>query len=305
MNTSFNVLDKKNNVQKTADVIVKFNYENKEYLIYSIDENDQNKQIFISRLISNLEGEYFIENILPEEKGKLSNIVYNIVIVLPSYYQKGKDAKELIDEFSTKNLVNLSKDIPELKNQEYYNSCSVAITSNVLVNNAISFYLEHLVGEESSPSKDIPTWTIPTEESSQTITPTTPNIDTNQNLNHANAISDLNITTDNSLNSMVDQNINLEPNSISEVSNDMLNTAQNFSSEENLPNPQAEILTAVNNDPNLSKATGIRTEVTMQPNLGKAKKAGFANSKYIIIGTVSLLLAIVVVIVAYILIKNK
>ena len=40
-----------------------------------------NKQIFVSKLILNSEGKSFIDNILPEEKNKLSNVVYNIIIL--------------------------------------------------------------------------------------------------------------------------------------------------------------------------------------------------------------------------------
>ena len=226
---------------------------------------------------------YCVFNILPEEKGKLSNIVYNIVIVLPS--QKDKDAKILIDEFSAKNLVKLSKDIPEMQNQEYYSSCSVAITSSVLVNNAITFYQVHLESENSSPSKAIPTWTLPAEEQLNVVTPASSIMEANQNLNSNN----------------VNPNISFS-NNINQLPDNILNPVPDFNNNASLPNPQAEILTAVNNDPNLSEATGIST---IQPNLGKQKKAGFANNKYIIIGTVCILLSIAVVIVAYILIKNK
>ena len=42
--------------------------EEKDYLIYCIDENEENRQIFVSRLILNSVGEYFIDDIRPEEK---------------------------------------------------------------------------------------------------------------------------------------------------------------------------------------------------------------------------------------------
>ena len=69
----------------------------------------------------------------------------------------------------------------------------------------------------------------------------------------------------------------------------------NLSQEEVLPNPQAQKL-AIISDPSLG--FGISDN-----NLPK-EKAGFANTKYIVIGTVCLVLAVVVVIVAYILISN-
>lgn len=57
---------------------------------------------------------------------------------------------------------------------------------------------------------------------------------------------------------------------------------------------------AVVSDPSLG-ASGFN----VQPNLGKQKNAGFTLNKYIIIGTVCILLAIAVVVVAYILIQKK
>ena len=47
MNKNFILIDKTNNLQKNATAIIKFTFENKDYLVYSIDENDGNKQIFV------------------------------------------------------------------------------------------------------------------------------------------------------------------------------------------------------------------------------------------------------------------
>ena len=63
MNKNFVLMDKTNNTQKNATAVIKFNYENNDYLIYSIDENEVNKQIFVSKLILNSEGKSFIDNI--------------------------------------------------------------------------------------------------------------------------------------------------------------------------------------------------------------------------------------------------
>ena len=69
MSESFSLFDKNNNIQKESNVIVKFVYEGKDYLIYCVTENEQNKQIFVSRLITNSEGKTFIEGINADEKG--------------------------------------------------------------------------------------------------------------------------------------------------------------------------------------------------------------------------------------------
>ena len=84
--------------------IVKLNYENKEYLIYSIDENDQNKQIFISRLISNLEGEYFIENI---------HVTFNATENASAEYSVFKGCSDLVNVKAELTIFTLPFALPE------------------------------------------------------------------------------------------------------------------------------------------------------------------------------------------------
>lgn len=310
MNTSFTVIDRNNNLSKKADAIVKFNHESKDYLIYSIDENEQNKQIFVSRLILNSEGKYFIENILPEEKAKLNNIVYNIIIMLPTDHKKGGEAKTLIDEFTKKYTTTLSIDIPVLQEQEYYNSCSVAITSNELVEGAIDFFKENLYIEKETISP-LPTWSIPSP------------IEVTEN-NNSNETQTVNVmpSTEATTNNTISNNSPVAPNFV--PNNSIVTPIPNVNvevpitskpltpvQEETIPNPQMEKL-AIVSDPNLVNATGIEPQnvqaTNMQANVGKQNlnipKAGYANTKYIIIGTVCLVLAIIVVVVAYLLIKN-
>ena len=73
--------------------------------------------------------------------------------------------------------------------------------------------------------------------------------------------------------------------------------------ENNMPNPQAEKL-AIVSDPSLASITGT-APIAGQPNVAKLNNKGKANVKYIIIGTICILLAIAVVVVAYILIQKK
>lgn len=317
MNTNFMLLDKNNNLQKQATTLIKFNYEEKDYLIYSIDENEQNKQIFVSRIILNSEGKYFIEDITLEDKNKLNNIVYNIIIMLPSDYNKGGVPINLINDFSKKYAVTLSKQIPDLEEQEYFSNCSVAITSSTLVNNATNFYFNYLDSEEGT-SLSIPTWTIPVieEKANQNIdfyNIPSPDNQTN-NFSNEKQVSIINpvqnnevlasneshyeaLSSDDNLINIPNNNLNSKPLTV----NQAIDSSVEFS---NIPNPQAEKL-AIVSDPNLNSTIGANN-IAMQPNLGRQKKAGgFASSKYIIIGTVCLLLAVVVVVVAIILIKNK
>lgn len=337
MNKSFTVLDKNRNIQKKADTIIKFNLENKDYIVYSIEESEQNRQIFVSKLILNSEGKYFIESILPEEKAKLSTIVYNIVILTPTEAKKGTEASSLINGLIEKFSIDLSPEIPDLLEQEYFNNCSIAITNKVLVEDAIKFYDENLINNGESNQSKVPTWTIPTEntmaievpaEVSPTedsvvnktvepsvqnvpITPVAPTQQATQsvtqvlpNQNIPNLVDNQNIIPAEviSNNSAVqEQPINSAP-----LSSGGFNTPlapESGTTVENLPNPQLDKLggnVAIVSDPSLKSAG-----VAVQPNIGKMKKAGFAINKYIIIGTICLLLAVAVVVVAYILIQKK
>lgn len=303
MNKSFMLLDKSNNLQKNATVVVKFNFEQKDYLVYSIEENESNSQIFVSRLVMNSDGKYFLDNILPEEKGKLNNIVYNIVILIPTEAQKGVGfevlSSSLLEKFATK----LMNDIPTLEMQEYYNNCSVAITSKFLVETAVKFYSDNLSSIVAEPVVTVPTWTAPASV-------TTP-VDVNDNKPVDNNVvaSTANVTvpaTESNTVSTVVPVASEVPSAISEpvaVVSPVVSTPPVAPVQEVpvvatpvTPNPQLEKL-AVVSDPSL----GIGVT---QPNLGKNKEAGFANTKYIVIGTVCLVLAITTVVVAYILITN-
>lgn len=347
MNKKIIVQDKNNNIKKEADTIIKFNFENKDYLIYSIEENEENRQIFVSKLILNSEGKYFIDNILPEEKGKLNNIVYNIVILTPTEAKKGIDGLLLINGLTDKFSVKLSTEIPELGEQEYYSNCSIAITSKILVEEAIKFYEENLATNTLNGQTDVltPTWTLPientnpepvvTESASIESSPITPNVEpvvqnipvntltTNdsltphvpetQNNNLEGVISNLNenpniIPTELNSNNVVPQSTTIDqqvsPQLAPSSSNQEPQAIQsNNQLVDNLPNPQIDKLggnVAIVSDPSLENVG-----VAVQPNVGKMKKAGFAINKYIIIGTVCLLLAVAVVVVAYILIQKK
>lgn len=329
MNKSFIVLDKTNNVQKNANAIIKFGFEGKDYVIYSIDENEQNKQIFTSKIILNSEGKYFIEDIIPEEKNKLSNIVYNIVILTPSNAKKGGVPADLIKELTEKYFVTLSTDIPNLENQEYFANCSIAITNKEFVDEAIKFYSENL--NESSNTveeKVVPTWSLPTEETTNAVNPVVPEeVITSETPVITTPTENLNVETPIEQNVVTEQpqvNIPQEPIEVPVLEQPVPNTVEPINlnptpevsvaqtqvvqpvqmaspepaQNNNMPNPQTEKL-AVVSDPSL----GL-TDVNMQPNVGK-KNAGFAINKYIIIGSICLLLAVAVVVVAYFLIQKK
>lgn len=299
MNKSFVLLDKVNNLQKTANGIVKFNFEEKDYLVYSTQENEQNSQIFVSKFILNSEGKYFIDNISSEEKNKLSNIVYNIVILVPTDAQKGESFETLNNNLVNKFGVKLSLDIPNMEMQEYYSNSSIAITSKILVDAAVKLYSENLKNVKQESVMEIPTWTAPLEVTA----PVDASVEVNNNVQSApvsiipeqTPVVPVDLTVSGApVSEPVVSDQEVTPAVVDTVSDETI-TVEN---EEQL-NPQLKKL-AVVSDPSLS-AIGINVQ---QPNVGKLKKAGFANTKYVVIGTICLVLAIAVVITAYILIKN-
>lgn len=307
MNESFVLLDKINNLQRKAEVIVKFNFEGLDYLIYSVMESEQNNQVFVSKLILNSEGKYFIDNISSDEKRKLNNIVYNIVILVPTEVQKGNSFEVLSKGLTEKFFVKLVPGFPDMGVQEYFSNCSVAITSKVLVDAAVKLYRENLIDNSSNDDVLVPTWTAPSEVTAPVEAPVSVESSVLSNVGTSDVLSELVSPSTIPVQADVNvSNLNLQPVSQesvvmpSGVVNNVVSTTQDISGVSNAsPNPQAEKL-AIVSDPSLSVA-GISTQ---QPNVGKLKKAGFANTKYIVIGTVCLVLAVLVVVVAYIIIKN-
>lgn len=320
MNKNFIIMNKNNNTQMQALGIVKFNLNNKDYLVYCIDENEENKQIFVSRLILNSEGKYFIDNIMPEEKAKLSEIVYNIIILIPTNNQKGEPTDKLLDYLVEKYMLSLSNDIPALGEQEYYNNCSIAITSKELLTLAEDFYNTNLKVEEPEPKTlEVPTWEIPSNDEivqpveQQVSVESVPKTVENQNipspaqevkveepaLNQTPVVEPIAPAVNSD-----SQTVNVIPNTAEGVTVDILNNDVNSAlPESNMPNPQAEKL-AIVSDPSLASITGPVSPAG-QPNIAKLNNKGKANIKYIIIGTMCILLAIAVVVVAYILIQKK
>lgn len=327
MNKNFIIMNKNNNTQMQASSLVKFNFNNKDYLVYFIDENEENKQIFVSRLILNSEGKYFIDNIMPEEKAKLSEIVYNIVILIPTNNQKGEPADKLLSSLTEKYALLLSNDIPTLGEQEYYNNCSIAITSKELVALAEVFYNTNLKVEEPVlKTSEVPTWEIPS--SNEVVQPVEQAVNTvpiftsaeNENtsspevkaeepmVNETPVVEPIPPVVNNN-----SQATNVIPNTTEEMpantlnnnlaNNSINNNVNNVLPENNMPNPQAEKL-AIVSDPSLASITGT-VPIAGQPNVAKLNNKGKANVKYIIIGTICILLAIAVVVVAYILIQKK
>lgn len=300
-----------NGIKKEAEMIVKFNLENKDYLIYCTDENESNKQVFVSKLTLNSEGKYFIDDITSEEKNKLSGVVYNIVILTPNEAKKGVEAKTLIDKLTNENKVMLSVEMPILNEQSYYSNCSIAITSKLLVEEAINFFKTNLVSKVEEPVTAVPTWSVPTMETTE-VTPSAPTVEmpsvaitsvpltseTPAPIEQAPISDSISLTPEPQISA--EQVFNTAPAPMGppvQMPTESVTTLDN-SAVMNEPNPQAEKL-AIVSDPSLSGAG-----LNLQPNIARKNSAGNANTKYIIIGTVCLVLAIAVVVIMYFVIKN-
>lgn len=79
MDDKFKVLDE-NNIEHTAEVITAFSYKEKEYLVYSVDEDEEKSNILVSRLIKDSEGYDVIEDIEDEaERAEVQNTVKEIL----------------------------------------------------------------------------------------------------------------------------------------------------------------------------------------------------------------------------------
>ena len=287
-----------NGIKKEAEMIVKFNLENKDYLIYCTDENESNNQVFVSKLSLNSEGKYFIDDITAEEKNKLSGVVYNIVILTPNEAKKGIETKTLIDKLTNENNVMLSVEMPMLNEQNYYSNCSIAITSKLLVEEAINFFKTNLVNKVEEPVTPVPTWSIPTMETTE-VTPSAPVVnETPTPVEQASIPDSIPLTPQSQVSA--EQIFNTAP-APTEAPVQMpieTPTMSDNNAMMNEPNPQVEKL-AVVSDPSLNSAG-----LNLQPNIARKNSAGNANTKYIIIGTVCLVLAIAVVVIMYFVIKN-
>lgn len=77
--SDFKVIDE-NNIEREATLITVIEFNNKEYVIYFIDRDEENVNIFVSELRKDINGNDIIIDIEDEnEKQKLNEIVRNII----------------------------------------------------------------------------------------------------------------------------------------------------------------------------------------------------------------------------------
>ena len=75
----FKIIDE-NNVEREASVVTVFENNGIEYVIYSIDRDENDVNIFVSRLVKNENGKTIIVDISDDaEKSRINDIVNDIV----------------------------------------------------------------------------------------------------------------------------------------------------------------------------------------------------------------------------------
>lgn len=63
-------------IEKEAEILTELEIDNQKYVVYSVDKDEKNVDILVSRLVSDDSGEIKIESILnPEERTKVFSIV--------------------------------------------------------------------------------------------------------------------------------------------------------------------------------------------------------------------------------------
>lgn len=289
MKNNFTVFDETSNNRRRAQSILKFEINNKEYLIYIIDNGDDNTRIILLSNLYKQENRYSINDITEEEKNSLNQLVYNMMMSLP--FQKDKDGNELINEFMNKNSVKISLRLPELSDEKYYTNSLIAKVNTETIEKVIDFY--HIYLDEKENNIPINTWKIPSVED---VVPSLDNIQEvpqmpANNILETNEMQNINLFAENT----VPQNVNIPVNNDSLVDQTQTNT-EDYTND-NLPNPQAEMLSRMNN-------LNTNNNLSTQPNIMRPNEKGNVNTKYIVIGTVCIILALLVVAVAYIMINN-
>lgn len=79
MDDKFKVVDE-NNLEHDAEVITAFTYKDKDYLVYSVDSDEKNSNILVSRLVKDNEGYDVIEDIENDsERLEVQNAVKEIL----------------------------------------------------------------------------------------------------------------------------------------------------------------------------------------------------------------------------------
>ena len=324
MSKSFFVVDKLNVVAKECFPLVRFNYDDSDFLIYYSILDENNKcDIFISKLLKS-NGIYKIENISLDFKNFFSSLVHDI-LEFPSLYTKDSDIDQLFTNFSEKHDIEFLARFPILGDQDSDNNfCLVNIDMdyityvNYFYSNAIPklkkrTYVEKFVDSaESGPvQSDNSVWPVPSSVSDAVKT----GVSSGEVID-----SDIPaVATPNStfFDGNVDYNQMYNADNYSFMNNGVPNTFDVKENNNNIPN-NSNLLNGNFAYPNTnsyysnvttsaydSYNSGNLNNTPVQNNMPLANQnAGYASSKYIIIGTICLILASLIV-AASIVIVNR
>ena len=276
MNKEFVLVDRLNSVAFQCFSLVKFRFNNIDYLVYYSYEGVNNCKVFTSRIIANGNNSYSLSELSNEEKNMIFHIIYAIVITLPSSYSKDLDISKIVNEFAMSNNIIFSKDIPSFGEQKLSNNSFFASSNADYLTFVRSFY-NYVIPKVLVSTRSNLVWSIPSSNGDTSINRLDDNLDSR--------------TTGNSVNNNMDLIIPIsgaEASSASNVNNEVGTYSFTDFGFNYVPTDQEDTL--------INKKNNNR--------LTEEKNAGFASNRYIIIGTICLILASVVVAVAIIVTKN-
>lgn len=317
MNFNFNIYDKLNFVAFDCFSLVRFSFENNDYLMYYRLNDNAKCGIYTSRLIKNSDGSYAIFDISKDEKDKLDIIARNIFSSLPTSYSDGIDIDKLVNDFCFENKIIFSKQIPHLNDQFLCNNSLLADSSLEYCNFVKSFYDAVLPRVNILPLNSSIVWELPssTVEKTQSdlisntysFNETTDNLSSvSYGISNSNSIGLGNIETIIPITSVNNEQV------LSTVSNSQ-DATLNVSGTVNNSNFKYSNSSYDNNfsfNYNSSSNYGVQDNTSSGggPELSTKKvlkkNAGFASNSYVIIGALCFILSAIVIIISIYLVKN-
>lgn len=331
MDKSFVVYDKLNSVAFYCYPLVRFYFDNSDYLVYYLPDGNSKCRIFTSKLIKSASGNFLIHDITDNEKSRLSNIPYSIVVSLPTSFSSGDDINKFFSDFSSNFGITFSSEIPKLSDQLLCPNSFFANSDLDYINDVISFYNVSLSKLNKLSSSSF-VWELPNSSyenknagtinsnfSSNTILGSD-NFDFSYNTNNFNNqslglgnIDSIVPINDIALDSNLNSNIISDSNSYSSLNSYNYQLPVNsvdFSGKPNISSSSVfnhsssySYNTPVFNSQGIPSGGDVSQLESNNVRVLK-KNAGFASNSYIIIGTVCLILAAIVVGVSIVIVKN-
>ena len=312
MNKEFIIVDRLNSVAFQCSTIVRFRFNNIDYLVYYSYENDNKCKVFASRIICNGNNKFSLKDITSDEKSRISNIVSVIIVTFPSAYSKNLDINKFVNDFTTTNNISFSKDIPNFEEQSLFVNSFFA-NSNIDYLNYVKSFYNYIISNANFSNRSSLTWSIPSSEQGTLINKL-------DNITESSKLNTMSTSNGNILIDNLDVIIPINGTDTKDVSNSGISVSLSSNSHDVLNKVDLSDNSSVNNNLNTvyssndfgfnyvpnNQENSLNT-IKLKSSINKfvdKKKAGFASNVYIIIGTVSLTLASIVVAVAIIITKN-